>query len=610
MGGALKISEKIAVLIRRGALAARNADPVWLISLALAFAMWLTMALAESHNGPTSDEYWHVTRGVAAVRAPDTRINRPHPPLAQAVAMLPVSLSTSPDFGKMNGFDVARMPRVASSYIKPDYAQSRKWLRSGRLMNAALAAGLLVFLVSWLRRQFGPLTALAAGVLYATCPIVLAHGALVTNDFGLGAATLLSLAAILSYLNHGTWWRLLLAALAVALLPTTKVSGLLVMGIETLLPLAWLARRSGAYAGPFGAAALRLLRDYLVIGCVVVFAINAVYRFDHSFLTLKELGAVSYPPQPGVDAPELDYAFLKHWPRSWPVPLPFTYLNCLQFVGHKNDAGHAGMWFGHSSRGGAELYFPFLLLAKTQAVLVPLLVLGFALGARKMLQGAGKWLLIVALTFLGVAMTSKINIGVRHVFPTLVCLLVLGGRAADVVVSFVSERAPRLAVGLAAAGTLSVVAGVLWSFPAYIGDFNVLIGNELGREASPIAEDWGQDTADLARELKRRGIKRIAYVKRHDYTTFDLKNAGIATTGLKCSGKPRGVGATVIHVAKWARNRRCYKAFRKRTPDVVVHDNILVFLTPASSQARLAEPTVVEAPEAADPDLDGAGGSP
>jgi hypothetical protein len=573
--------------------AKRRLDSVALASIVLACAMWLTMALAESRNGPTSDEFWHLTRGVAALRAPDMRINRPHPPLGHGLALLPVSLTTRPDFTKMRGFETASLPRVASAYVKPDYARSREHLRAGRLMNAALAAGLLVFLVSWLRREFSSLTALSAGVLYATCPIVLAHGALVTNDFALGASTLLSLAAVMSYLKHGKWWRLLLAGLAISLLATTKVSGLLVLAIEALLPLVWLARRSGAYAGPFGPAVLRLLRDYVVVAAVVVFAINAVYRFDRTFFL--------------VDTTDLDFRVLEHWPRSWPVPLPFTYLRCLEFVGAKNAGGHSGMWFGQRSSGGAWLYFPFLLAAKTQAVLVPLLLLGFVLGAREMLRGAGKWLLLVALGFLGVAMTSKINIGVRHVFPTLVCLLVLGGRAADVVVTSVAASMPRLGAGLVIAGALSAIGGVLWSFPAYVGDFNVLIGNELGRRASPVAEDWGQDSADLANELKKRGITRVAYAKRLDYATYELRNRGIRVTELGCSGRPRRVGATAIHLTNWERNRRCYKAFRKRTPDFIVHHNVLVFLSPPKSErVRSAErPADVEPPET---EAEGTGG--
>jgi hypothetical protein len=602
--------ERVRALAQRFVQATRRLDRVTLASVALAFAMWLTMALAESHNGPTSDEFWHVTRGVAAVRAPDMRINRPHPPLGHGLAMLPVSLTTRPDFTKMRGFATASLPRVASAYVKPDYARSREHLRAGRLMNAAMAAALVVFLVSWLRREFGALTALAAGVLYATCPIVLAHGALVTNDFALGASTLLSLAAVLSYLKHGSWWRLLRAGLAVSLLATTKVSGLLVLGVEALLPLVWLARRSGAYAGPFGPALLRSLRDYAVIAAVVLFAINAVYRFDQTFLTLKQLAAVSYPPEAAVvDPPDLDYRVLKHWPGSWPVPLPFTYLRCLEFLGDKNAGGHSGMWFGQRSSSGAWLYFPFLLLAKTQAVLVPLLLLGFVLGPRKMLRGAGKWLLLVAAIFLGAAMTSKINIGVRHVFPTLVCLLALGGRAADVLITSIAASMPRLGPALGIAGALSAVGGVLWSFPAYVGDFNVLIGNELGRRASPVAEDWGQDSADLANELKKRGIERIAYAKRLDYASFELENRGVQTIPLRCSGRPRDVGATAIHLTKWERSRRCYKAFRKRTPDFIVHHNILVFLSPPSSKKTRTEepPAAVEPPE---PDAEGAGGQP
>jgi hypothetical protein len=543
----------------------------------MALGMWLTMAFAEPRNSPTSDEYWHLTRGVAAVRAPDTRLNRPHPPLAQALAMLPVSLTTEPHLEKLRGWDTASMPLVASAYIKGNYARGRRYLHQGRLMNAALSAALLVFLVVWLRRRFGSISALAVGVLYGTCPIVLAHSALVTNDFGLGAATLLSLAAVIGYLDYGKWWRLLLAALAVSLLPTVKVSGILVLALEAVLPLVWLVRRRGAYAaGPWLRAALRLAGDYALIGCVVVLAINGVYRFDHSFLTLKQLATIDYLG--ASDGPEL----LAHWPRSWPVPLPFTYLRCLEFVSYKNAAGHAGMWFGHRSHAGSVLYFPFLLVGKTQALLLPLLLVGFVLGPRDMLRGAGKWLLFVGLGFLAIAMTSKINIGVRHVFPTLVCLLVLGGRAAAVVLAAFAEQVPRLRWPLALAGSLSLVVGVAWSFPAYVGDFNVLIGDELGRQASPIAEDWGQDAADLARELKRRGIGRVAYSGRHSYAALDLENSGIHVKGLTCAGKLGSAPAAAIHLTSWERKRRCYKPLRGRRPDLVIHHDILVFLNHAA----------------------------
>jgi hypothetical protein len=576
-------------------------DNVTLASLVMALAMWLTMALAEPRNSPTSDEYWHLTRGVAALRAPDTRLNLPHPPFAQALAALPVSLTSDPKLETRKGWATGSMPLVSSAFIKGDYARGRRYLHQARLMNAALGASLLVFLVAWLRQRWGARAALAVGVFYGTCPIVLAHAGLITNDFGLGAATILGFAGIYEYLERGGWKRLLLAAAGAALLPITKVSGLLIFAMLAIMPLFWLARRSGTYAGgTFGRAAVRLLRDYAVVAAVTLFAINAVYRFNNTGLTIEELSRVAYPTWHPPGGKLATYTLLKHWPSSWPVPLPFTYLECIEFVNYKNQSGHSSMWFGKYTRSGAALYFPFMLLGKTQALLLPVILLGFVLGPRKMWSGPGKWLLLLALGFLGGAMQSKINIGVRHVFPTLICLLVLGGRGADVLLGFVQARLPRAMLPTAGVGAAALYGGVLMAFPAYVGDFNVLVGNELGRSANPVAEDWGQDGAGLARELKRRGLASVAYAKRHSYGGFDLENEGIRVRNLSCRGKSRGMDAVAIHLTSWARKRKCYKALRRREPDFVVNHNVLVFLTKtddASAPSKRAKKRRAKSPE-------------
>ncbi len=575
-------------------------DRVTVAAVLLALVAWLTIALAERHNSPTCDEYRHVTRGVAALRAPDTRINFPHPPLAQALAMLPVALTTNPRLQDLSGWPRASMVRVTSGYIKTDYEKGRGYLRAGRLMNAAWSSALLVFLVLWLRRQFGDVTALAAGALYATCPIILAHAGLVTNDFALGAFTVLALAAVLAYLDRGAWWRLLLAALAVAALPISKVSGLVVMLSLMPLPLWWLARRRGVYeSGRWSGAVLRLLRDYAVIALTVLLAVNVIYRFHHSFLTPRELASVSYVDPAFVADHDYSLPFFDHWPSNWRVPLPKGFLDSVDVIRAKNEKGHSGPWFGGRSRAGSALYFPFMLLAKPQALLLPLLLAGFVLGPRQMLKGAGKWLLFVGLAFLGMAMTSSINIGVRHISPTIICLLALGGRAAAVVLGVVQRRAPRLRTPLAAVGGAALLGGVALAFPAFVGDFNLLVGNELGRQAGAVAEDWGQDGAPLAAALKQRGIRRVAYSPRHSYGILEQENEGISVRRLGCRSKP-GKHAMAVHLASWQRSKRCYRALRKLEPDFVVNHNVLVFL-PRSDDAAPPKRSRRRKPAAAEP---------
>lgn len=113
-----------------------------------------------------------------------------------------------------------------------------------------------------------------------------------------------------------------------------------------------------------------------------------------------------------------------------------------------------------------------------------------------LLAAAAACLLIPPLLFLAVAMTSDVNIGLRHIFPIYPFIYV---GAAWVIGVSLRRWGPRAWV---AAGVLAVLlaAETLSAWPNYIAYFNVAAGGSRGGIdlLGDSNLDWGQDLPALA----------------------------------------------------------------------------------------------------------------
>ena len=142
--------------------------------------------------------------------------------------------------------------------------------------------------------------------------------------------------------------------------------------------------------------------------------------------------------------------------------------------------------FGEVRKGGWWYYFPVALFFKT-----PIAFLALALfGCTRKREPA-----ILAAVILGIAMTSSINIGVRHLLPLYAPLAIA---AAAVRVRW-----------LVIACTAWLVAGSALAHPDYLPWFNAFAGREPHRVLNDSNLDWGQDVlrlVRLARDEKLPGI--------------------------------------------------------------------------------------------------------
>jgi hypothetical protein len=161
---------------------------------------------------------------------------------------------------------------------------------------------------------------------------------------------------------------------------------------------------------------------------------------------------------------------------------------------------------------GWALFFPYCLLVKTPLPFFGLLALAAAgalraqriggPGLRTLLYDSAPLTVFLAIywTF---ALTSKLNIGQRHLLPTYPAMFILAGA-----VAFWLRPLARVPCFLAAGLMLAFVAESLLTWPNYLSYFNVLAGGPRNgyRHLVDSSLDWGQDLPGLKKWLQEQGL--------------------------------------------------------------------------------------------------------
>ncbi len=182
--------------------------------------------------------------------------------------------------------------------------------------------------------------------------------------------------------------------------------------------------------------------------------------------------------------------------------LPEPYLYGLMTIALREGARESYFLGEHKAAGGWWAYFPVALLIKTP--LVALLVLFTGLIAvvatwwrgRRLSGRSVVWPAAIAAAVLGLAtMTSRMNIGVRHVLPVLPLLFLIAAPGTAAALRRVRRGGLPVLVVL---GVLLV--GALLTTPHFLCYFNRIAGGPAGG-AAWLADsniDWGQGLPELA----------------------------------------------------------------------------------------------------------------
>jgi len=476
----------------------RTAGVAFLLAI---LALELTLSIRRQTQ--TWDEACHIFAGYSYWTRGDFGINPEHPPLVKLLASIPLLPSS---------LNVPPHDKIFSK--EDDFTSAEQFVYSNNadqiLFRARLAAALLTLLLALLlfaaaREMFGTLAAFVALILFVFEPNILGHGALVTTDMGLTCFLFGTVYAFYRYVRAPSRRRLGVLALAAGLSLAAKHSGILIFPILIALAFADFLitrkslRRLTEYTAQYG---FRLGRALLLAGLAAVVILWASYGFR-------------FHPRYGVDADQrlISYASRLNHPLqekliTWLARghlLPQSYLYGLADIGITAGFSHTYL-FGKVYPHGQWFYFPAAFLIKTSLPLIIfLLLLPIAIVARGAPYRRELWFLTLPpALYLAVAMSSGLNIGVRHILPIYPFLMILAGWTA---VQLVRYRRHWM-YGVAFILVFGVVSS-LRVFPVYLSYANELWGGPANtyRYLTDSNVDWGQQLQAIKKYLDSRHVQ-------------------------------------------------------------------------------------------------------
>jgi hypothetical protein len=510
---------------------------------------WCLMMAGVLDRSATFDEPIHAAGGLAAWQLNDFRLNPESGILPQRLAGLGMwgahfPATGQPAFRSSDEWEIARQlfddPGLGNDYTV--------LLLRGRLAMSvlALALALTVYLMS--RSLFGPGPGLLSLLLISLCPGLLANGPLITADTACALFLLLASAAMWAAFHRVTLARLLAGGILVGCALASKMSGALIIPIGLSLVFLSAASGGGGAAGMVPKARMRRFGTSLGV-LVVQIALGAG--------TLWAFFGFRYAMMSGVvdvrDVPRLPWENLASngvlgtalgVARRFQL-LPESYLYGFSFQSALGPATSAHLrpafMNGQVSLHGWIGFFPYVFMVKTP--LPVLLILGAAAIAwlaralarsrtglalwPGLLRTAPLWVLLVVY---GVAaLTSRINVGHRHLLPLYAPLFVLAGslwvrRPAGSFATVPSTESEATSTAQVAASSwlrkaivaamLLLAADVGRNSPDHLTYFNQLAGGpEQGwRHLVDSSLDWGQDLPALSRAVRATtGNRYISY---------------------------------------------------------------------------------------------------
>ncbi len=480
----------------------------------------------------TYDEPCHIASGMELIENGAYAYRIENPPLAcVAVALGPY----------LKGLRSRPQPNLTDEgnavlYSAGSYRSNLAYARSGNLPFLALAC-FAVFL--WARRWFGKAAAFWAVLLFVSLPPVLGHAGLATLDIACTATVTIALYAFLRCLEDGAWPKLLLLGAAIGVAFLCKFSSLPFLGSCFLWAFIYFAVRNRV-AWTRAAQWRGLFVRILIVSGVAFVLVWGGYRFSRQPVKAT---SVNHPSLDRVFAKAPHLRSLAYKAIEAPIPLGQCIRQIYELRAHDKD-GHDSYLLGEYRLTGWWYFFPVVVGVKTP---IGFLILA-GCGVFAILRGfrSGPWqqhltaIFVVAIML--VCMTSRINLGVRHVLPIYPLLAVLGGYAISEFFVLSRRTSPAILVLPILLATWAV-ADSWMARPDYMAYFNQIAGSHPERILAESDLDWGQDLYRLSRRLQELRVDHVAIGY---FGTAPLENAGLPPYSILSANVPTTHGYVAV----------------------------------------------------------------
>jgi hypothetical protein len=540
----------------------KDKDPRLLFELSAVAVLLLILALQLFLSGrlksATMDEQNHIARGIAYLRTGDVRLNREHPPFIEAICALPLAFdhSIQVPFDSV-GWRTRDWYRFAEEFLWQVNPNGPAIVNRARLPIIVLTLLLGITCYLWGRELFGVMAGLATLTMLTFSPNILAHGTLATNDLGLALFSTLALYLFWRMQRQRTWLRTVLAGAALGLALVAKFSAVFLL--PTILLIAgiagWLHRRELRDRKAW----LNLLAHYGVFLFTCVLVIWAIYGF--------RVGPLEYA----------GFAF--------PAP---DYIDGLRAIIQRADKGNRAYLMGEYSTTGWWYYFPLAFLFKTPLPVLLLVCTSCLFTIRQRTYRVVAPILIPVVIYFAISLTSSLNIGYRHLLPTLPLLLIFAGQTFKVLQE--GQKRWRFAFVIP---LLWLAIGTLLIYPDYLAYFNELVGGPKNgyKLLADSNLDWGQELIRLRDYMNKENIQSVklsyfgsAYPEKYGVVHEPLPGyprfMGLSqATENVLKNPPPGVYAISVTNLQgiFFSNPNLYSWFRNRQPDAIIGYSIFIY---------------------------------
>jgi len=471
------------------------------------------------------DEIPHVGSGYGYVKALDYRLNPEHPPLAKALAAIPLlflnltqtafetkfwltDINGQWDFGRFLIFQSGNNADLITRVVKFP------------MLIFFILSALLVY--KWTNKLYGKFAGIISLILFSFSPTIIAHSRFVTTDVPALFGILLASFFFIKYLKEPNRKNLWIAGITFGIAMLTKFSTFLLVPFFIIIAIVY-----GFITGNRISKLKPLLNTILIFVIGFVFIVWPVYY----------LFTYNYPP--ARQAADAEFLLSSFGSRTLANIVVFLadkpvvkglaqYGLGLLMVAQRAVGGNTTYFLGEVSATGWKYYFPIVYALKEPLpwlilLIISIIFLAWQVNFRNFrFKNISIWLRnhfveFIMLLWLVIYWTSSIksnlNIGVRHLLPTYPFAIILVSGQIKRIINYFGRRKVKLFTFYFLLFTF--LGWYIFEFvnvwPYYLTYFNQIAGGPSKgyRYVADSNLDWGQDLKRLSKWTEENNIEKI-----------------------------------------------------------------------------------------------------
>ncbi len=428
------------------------------------------------------------------------------------------------------------------SFVKAnDFETLRQSFFVGRVVCIPLILLGSFFGYQFAKELFGELSGFLFLLLWTFSPLILGWGATICPDVAAASLGIVSLYTYWHWTKKATWLLAILSGITLGLLPLTKLTWIIALGIWPLMGIFAMAMNRKCseteLAGFSSSQRLRVVFQLVLILLLALFTINFGYKFGGSFQKLDDFTfhSKSFTNENGENR------FTNTLLGKIPVPFPKHFV--LGFDTQKIDfeRGMSSYLLGeHANRGWWYYYIVATFFKEPVGFLVLALLATFLFCFKNY---RADWqdelsLVVPMLTlFFAVSSQAGFSLHSRYTIPFLPLWYIWVSRVG--MITKIAGVNKVLQYSVVAVVVLPLFLGIASSLHEYPHSMSYI--NELGRDRKPPVLlgsnlDWGQDLYELKEYLDEHPEAKPLHIAMSHL--FPLETLGIKSAGLPPKWKP------------------------------------------------------------------------